>query len=174
MGARSLKGIQRIMVVGCPGSGKSTFSQSLSKILDLPVIHLDSHFWSPGWVQTNPADWNRRVEELANQPRWVMDGNYSKSWPVRVPRAEAVIWLNMRFFRCISNVLRRWRAYSGTPRPDMAEGCPEKVDWRFLAFIADWHLKNRRRVLSRIAEIRPDLQPVVLKSFREMATFLDN
>jgi adenylate kinase family enzyme len=68
--------MRRVLVIGSGGAGKSTFSVALGKRLELPVIHLDAHFWRPGWVETPKPEWRERVAQLAARDAWVMDGNY--------------------------------------------------------------------------------------------------
>ncbi len=65
----------RVLVVGSGGAGKSTVSWIIADHTGLPVIHLDAHYWRPGWRPTPVPDWRRQVRELIEQPAWVMDGN---------------------------------------------------------------------------------------------------
>ena len=78
----------------------------MAEILDLPVIHLDRHFWKPGWVEPDKSEWAQRVVELASDGEWVMDGNYGGSIHLRLPRAEAAVLLDFPVWQCISRWLR--------------------------------------------------------------------
>ncbi|WP_042209584.1 P-loop NTPase family protein, partial [Paenibacillus durus] len=71
--------MNRILVIGSGGSGKSTLSQKLSKILNIPVIHLDAHFWNANWVPTPNDEWDQIVEKFTNEDQWIIDGNYSRT-----------------------------------------------------------------------------------------------
>jgi adenylate kinase family enzyme len=66
---------RRVLVVGCAGAGKTTFSRRLAAKLKLPAIHLDFHFWRPGWQAPKRQDWRDRLTALAAMPDWVMEGN---------------------------------------------------------------------------------------------------
>ena len=64
------------MIVGAGGAGKSRLAREMAELLDLPIIHLDRHFWNPGWVEPDRKGWRRKVVELSSRDAWVMDGNY--------------------------------------------------------------------------------------------------
>ncbi len=86
--------MQRISVVGSPGSGKSTLSRALAGRLGLPHVELDAIHHQPGWVPLPAEEYRRRVAELAARDRWVVDGNYSAVRPLVWARADTVIWLD--------------------------------------------------------------------------------
>ena len=69
--------MQRILVMGSSGSGKSTFARRLSDITGIPVVSLDALFWKPGWMPSDAAEFGQRVAEVTRQPRWIMDGDYT-------------------------------------------------------------------------------------------------
>ena len=87
--------MQRILVIGSSGTGKSTLARAMGPRLGLPVIHLDQEYWQPGWVQPDNAAWLERVAALAAREAWVMDGNYSGTFGQRIPRAQAIVWLDL-------------------------------------------------------------------------------
>jgi adenylate kinase family enzyme len=75
--------VERVLVIGGPGAGKSTLAARLGAALGLPVVHLDAHFWRPGWQESPRPEWAARVAELAAAERWVMDGHYAGTLAVR-------------------------------------------------------------------------------------------
>lgn len=87
--------MQRILVLGCAGAGKSTVARALGARYGLPVVHLDRHYWRPGWVAPSETDWRAEVERLAASPHWVMDGNYSGTMPQRATHANAIVFLDI-------------------------------------------------------------------------------
>ena len=140
--------MQRVLVIGISGAGKSTFSRALANTTGLPLIHLDKEFWQPGCVQTPRPEWRAKVGELAARERWIMDGNYDSSLDLRLPRADTVLWFDYPMLRCLRRAM--WRAVTtyGRVRPDMAEGCPERIDLEFLRYIWTFNAKQRPRVVA--------------------------
>jgi adenylate kinase family enzyme len=135
--------MNRVLVVGCAGAGKSTFARRLAGISGLPVIHLDRHYWQPGWVETDKVQWASRVETLIAQPAWIMDGNYGGTLAARLSRADTVIHLDMPRALCLWRVLKRTTLKHGRTRDDMTEDCPERFDWPFLQYV--WRYRRDHR-----------------------------
>ncbi|HVX31427.1 MAG TPA: hypothetical protein VHA53_13180 [Nitrolancea sp.] len=164
---------QRIQILGNSGGGKSTLARQLGEALNLPVIHLDSYFWNPGWVHTPLPEFDAKVLELARADRWVIDGNYSRTLPARVERADLVIWIDISRPRAIWRVAKRAITNYGRTRPDMGDGCPEHIDLSFFAFV--WNYPNRRGIENRqmVEDIRSAGKWVeVLKTGREVREFV--
>lgn len=136
--------MRRIMIMGPPGSGKSTLAVELGKRLNLTVVHLDSLFWNPGWVETPQAVMEQKTREIAAAERWVIDGNYTNYIEPRFARADAVIYLDFGRWHSLWRVAKRWLHYRGQTRPDLGEGCPEKLDREFITFI--WNYPKKKTV----------------------------
>jgi adenylate kinase family enzyme len=126
--------MKRVMVIGPPGSGKSTFARRLRAITRLPLHHLDQHYFRPGWQPTPKPEWQRFLTELAGREEWIMDGSYDSSFPIRMPRADTILWLDIPRRIAFPRILKRIAAGYGRTRADLAPGCPERIDWEFLAF----------------------------------------
>jgi adenylate kinase family enzyme len=109
-----LRQARRILVLGSPGSGKTLLSTALSRQLGLELLRLDDFFWRPGRVRLPTDEWRVRVAELANRPCWVMDGTYEASLDLRLPAADATIFIQSSRWICLWRVvtrrlLSRWR-----------------------------------------------------------------
>jgi adenylate kinase family enzyme len=125
----------------------------LGRVLALPVVHLDRHFWRPGWVEPDRVEWLAQVEELSRADGWIMDGNYSGTLEARLPRAEIAVLLDPPVWTCLGGVVRRAIRHWGEVRPDLAEGCPEHLpDMQFLWYVWSYRRRSRPRVLQRIAD----------------------
>lgn len=98
---------QRINVVGTSGSGKSTFSQQLAQTLNLPHIEMDKLFWGPNWTEPSNEEFFPKLEKILAQDGWILDGNYSRTIPVKWPRTQAVIWLDMPFSTTVTQAIKR-------------------------------------------------------------------
>jgi len=140
----------RVLVVGSGGAGKSTVSRIIAAHTGLPVIHLDAHYWRPGWRPTPVPDWRQQVRELIEQPTWVMDGNFTSTLDLRLPAADTVVFLDLPRRVTIPRALRRGLRWHGRVRPDMAPGCPERVTWKFLRWMWRFPRGGRRRLLTAI------------------------
>jgi adenylate kinase family enzyme len=145
--------MERILVIGSGGSGKTTVALKIAERLGLPLVHLDTLYWRPGWTPTPSQEWARVVAELVAQPRWVMDGNYGGTLDVRLAACDTVVFLDLPTRVCLWRVLKRAAHYRGRTRPDVAPGCPEKFTWEFVAWI--WTYRNRRRprILERLRHL---------------------
>lgn len=142
--------MQRIMVVGSPGAGKSTFARTLADKLDLPLIHLDAEYWRSGWVEPPPAEWQAKLETLIAHESWVIDGNYGSSMDRRLARADTAIWLDYPTRVSLARAIGRVWRHRGRTRPDMAEGCVERFDLSFLRYIASFRRMKRPAIVRRL------------------------
>lgn len=140
------------MVIGHPGAGKSTLARELSRILKLPIIHLDREYWRPGWVMLDDSEWDDRAAALAGRERWIMDGSYDRTLHIRLPRADVVILLDFPRLLSTSRVIKRMLTNLGEVRPDMADGCPEKFELSFLKFVWNYHRDRMPTVKERIGK----------------------
>jgi adenylate kinase family enzyme len=172
-GARALLGVRRVVVIGSGGAGKSTLASRLGTYLRLPVVHLDKFYWMPGWVPPDPADWDRRLSQLLAGPQWIMDGNYCASLSRRLRAADAVVFLDFPRLPCVLGALRRSVSTFGTTRPEMAAGCEERVSWRFMRWVWRFPTETRPAVVQVLSETLNPLEVVVLRSRREVQSFLN-
>ena len=93
--------MERIVIIGCGGAGKSTLARQLGEKLDLPVVHLDGIFWLPGWVEMDRDEFDRRVREEMAKEIWIIDGNYNRTMPERIARCDTVIYLDFSRIKCL-------------------------------------------------------------------------
>jgi len=168
-----LRGRRRVLVLGCGGSGKSTLARQLGDRLALPVVHLDIHYWSFGWKPTPEAEWQERVRRLAAADAWVMDGNYSASLETRLARCDAVVFLDLPRWVCILSVLLRWCRYRFAARPDLPEGCPEKIDLEFLSWVWSFQRRSRQKVLDALERLRPGVEVLQLRQRSQTRALLE-
>jgi len=137
--------MKKIIVLGSGGSGKSTFAQKLSQKLGLPLIVLDQHYWSPGWISPPKKDWRNKVSELVKKDQWIMDGNYKSTFDIRFPASDTIIWLNRNRFLCCWRVIKRRLL---NDRVDKLDGCNEKVDLQFFKWVL-WDYPTKGRKMTR-------------------------
>jgi len=164
--------MRRVLVIGISGAGKSTFARRLAAKTGLPLVHLDAEFWQPGWKVMPRSAWRLKVAELVARDSWIMDGNYGATLDLRLPRADSVFWFDYARGICLWRAVWRVATTYRRVRPDMAEGCPERLDWEFLRFIWDFNGKSRPQIVSMLAEYGRHLEPIVFRRDRDARRFL--
>jgi adenylate kinase family enzyme len=145
---------RRILVLGCSGAGKSTLSRRLGAALGLPVIHLDQLYWNTGWVECSDEEMRAKVAAVVATDAWVIDGNYSRFLPERIPRADTIVFLDIPRIICLASVLKRVAQTYGRTRADMAPGCPEKFDLEFFSWIWGYPKRSRPGILALLEQRR--------------------
>ncbi len=150
--------MQRVLVMGSSGSGKSTFARRLSEMIGVPFVSLDALYWKPGWVASDNAEFDERVTEIARQPQWVMDGNYTRygAGELRRHSSDTVIWFDLPRRTCMLGIMRRVAGSYGKVRPEMAEGCPEKFDFEFFHYVWTYRRQQRPKLLKYFEGLRAD------------------
>ena len=156
--------LQKILVIGCCGAGKSTFSKKLQSILNLELIHLDQYYHKPNWEETKQEEWEKIVNSLVQKPSWIMDGNYSGTMDVRIKSADTIIYLDYPTLKCFWRVIIRILKYHGVARSDMANGCKEQFDLEFLHFVATFNYKNRIGIIEKLNLIKNEKKVYILKT----------
>jgi len=103
-----------------------------------------------------------------------MDGNFGGTLEPRLLHADTVIPLDFSRFRCLYRIIKRWIQYRGRSRPDMASGCPEKMDWQFLNWVWSYPACERPSVLDKIAQNSTGKRIVILRNPREIRLFVES
>jgi adenylate kinase family enzyme len=163
--------MNRVAVIGCSGSGKSTLSRELGARLNIPVIHLDCVFWQPGWIEPPREEFAANVRKVVAGEHWILDGNYGNTQHIVLPAADTIVWLDLPRRVCMWRVIKRLIMYFGRNRPDLAEGCPEKVDFEFLEYVWNFPTDSRPRMMSRLARRRADQTLIILRDAADVSRF---
>ena len=162
----------KILILGCCGSGKSTFAIQLSEKTGIPAIHLDQLFWKPGWVESSKPEFDQTLLAALDRPEWIIDGNYSRTLPQRLRACDRVFLFRLPRRVCLCGILRRYLRYHGRTRPDMTGGCPEQLDGEFLRYT--WNFEKTQGEKLRNL-IRDSGKPcTVFRSRRQADKYLNN
>ncbi len=159
--------LHRVLVIGSPGAGKSTFSQALARRTSLPPTHLGAESWRPGWVRPPTNEWEASVRALIAPDAWILDGNYTSTVLLRSARADTVVVLDVPRWLCLYRAVRR--AWSGR-RPDRLDLGREPLDLEFLRFIWSFPAVQQRQLAG--LERLPDLRLVRLRSGAQARAWL--
>jgi adenylate kinase family enzyme len=148
--------MNKIVIIGSPGAGKSTFAQQLGAILGIKVIHLDRYFFEPGlnWKEYPRQD-RIRIEQrlIAGKDRWIIEGSYLSSSDYRLQMADTIIALDMPRLLCLWQAFCRRFWYQGL-RPDLPENCNDRLRIFYILKILIFPHRGRKLLLSKIDEIK--------------------
>lgn len=166
--------MDRIAIIGCGGSGKTVLARHLGTRLGLEVVNLDTLYYDDGWNPTPPEKFAAIQRELVAADRWLIEGNYASSMPIRLARADTVIFLDLPARTCLWGIAqRRWR-YRGGQHTD---GVYDRITWSFIRYVLGYRRSMRPRVTALVAEHGPHVRFIQLTSRRQanqLLTRLDN
>jgi adenylate kinase family enzyme len=164
--------MKKVAVIGCGGAGKSTFSRILSEVLNIPVYHLDKLNWKPGWIPTPKDEWDNLMKNLVSEEEWIIDGNYGRTLDTRLNNADTIVFLNMPMYLCIFRIVKRRFMYHGKSRPDMDEGCPEKLDINFIKWVWGYNKNQKPRILKKLNKLPNKKKVIIFNSSSEVDKFI--
>ena len=164
--------MERIIIIGCGGAGKSTLARKLGEKTGIPVVHLDQIWWAPGhWKHLEREEFDRRLMEEVEKPRWILDGNFNRTLEVRLEKCDTVIYLDFSRMACLRSWMGRVIKNWGHARADMAEGCTEWFDPEMARWIWRFNRDNRQRYYGLLGGLEGK-QVYILKNRREVERFL--
>ena len=158
----------RILILGCPGSGKSTLARALAARTGLPLVHLDNIWWRADGTHIPREDFDRALDGLLRGEQWIMDGDYSRTYEVRIRAADTVIFLDYPESVCMDGI----RARVGQPRPHMP-WAETALDPELVALVKNYRRDQRPQVLSLLQRY-PDKQSLIFTSREEAARWLSD
>lgn len=160
--------MQKVIVIGCPGSGKSTFSRALHNITGVSLYHLDMLYWNADRTTVSKEVFRARLAEIIAKDSWIIDGNYGSTMELRLQACDTVFFLDYPLEVCLEGVLSR-RGKERTDMPWME--APDEVDEEFIEFIKNYNSENRPEVMTLLKQYA-DKEIIIFKSRDEAETFL--
>lgn len=143
--------LKRIVIIGCPGSGKSTFARKLQKTLGLPLYYLDMLNWNADGTTVPREVFRQRLDEVIERDEWIIDGNYGSTMERRIKACDTIIFLDFSLEVCLDGI----RTRKGKIRPDMPwVEEPDREDEAFLAFIQNYASESRPKVMELLDKYR--------------------
>lgn len=162
----------KMNVFGPPGSGKSTLAGDIGALLDIHVVHLDSLGWNPNWILASRDEFAERLECLKEHDSYVVDGNWTKTIDLRVADLDTLIYIDVPTRISLFRIIKRYFQNRGTTRPDMKEGCPDKLDFEFIKYTFLFNKNKRNCLLEMINSHNNDKEIIILKSQSDKKEFL--
>jgi adenylate kinase family enzyme len=155
--------VQKVAIVGCGGSGKSHLARQLGAILGAPVTHLDAVYFDDEWNAPPMEKFAAAQRDLVAEPRWVIDGNYNSTLPIRLEACDTVVLMD------ISTPAALWGVFSRQIRHGVGHkgnGVHNRITWNVIKYVATYRRKMRPRVTAKVSEHAADHADVVLLTSR--------
>lgn len=159
--------MNRVIIIGPGGAGKSTFSRKLAEITKLPLYNLDNIYWKENKEHITREEFNEKLEEILKKDKWIIDGDYGRTYEIRIKFADTIYFLDYSLETCLNGVSSR----IGTKRED----CPfieTEFDEEFREWIINWP-KNKRPIVIDLLEKYNDKNIIIFKNRKESEEYLN-
>ena len=160
--------MKKMIVIGCPGSGKTTFAERLNKITSIPLYHLDAIWHKPDKTHISREDFDQAISEIFNTSEWIIDGNYNRTIEMRLLECDTVFLFDLPTEVCIQGATDRL----GKERYDLP-WLETELDPSFRQFIVDFPNDSLPRIYELIEKHGKDKEVVVFKSREDVDDFLE-
>ena len=164
----NIKSMKRIMIIGPAGAGKSELSKKINKITKLPLYHLDNIFWNSDKTHLSPEEFDLKLKEILETDEWIIDGNYSRTYEMRIEKADTIIFLNYPLEVCLDGVNSR----IGKQRDDLP-WIEEEFDPEFKKWIINWFKDELPKTKEILEKYKKNKNVVILESREEAIRFLE-
>ena len=159
--------MKKIIVIGCPGSGKSTFSKALHKIIGIPLYILHLIFWNNDKTNDTNSVLIEKISDITNTEDWIIDGNYSSTMELRMKECDTVIFLDYHVEVCLSGINER----KGKSRSDMPWFESDEQDAEFIDYIKNFSSQSRPQIMELLKKYSSK-NIFIFKSRQEADEFL--
>ena len=166
--------MERILIIGNAGAGKSTFAKKLAEKSELPLVHLDRLFWSGNWEHLSREEFDKALQMELEKPRWIIDGNFNRTLPHRLQYCDTVFFFDLPALTCLAGILKRVFTNYGKTREDMGGNCPEYFDSQKLELcrhVLSFNKQHRKNYHELLAKVQ-DVNVIVFRSRRQADRFL--
>jgi adenylate kinase family enzyme len=162
--------MERIAIIGCGGSGKSHVARVLADRLGITPVHLDVVYYDKEWKPLDQGTFAALQRDLVAASRWIIDGNYASTLPIRLEAADTVIFLDLPGWACLWGILQRRLRHGGGQH--QAIGVYDRITWGFIRYILGYRKKMAPRVRASVASHAGQAQVTVLRSRAAVRRYL--
>ena len=169
--------MNRIVILGNSGTGKSTLARELSGLLNIPVYHTDKIYHTTQWPDNESEKikiWEDKLKKPLSESSWIFDGGNRRMLDLKLSRADTVIFLDYNRLISFQHLLKRRFMYRNTKRPDMPDDWQEKIDLKFWKLVWNFNKKYRPGIIEAIDRHRGELDVYVFKSQRQTKAFVNS
>ena len=159
--------MKKVIVIGCPGSGKSTISRALHNKTGIPLYHLDMMYWNADKTTVEKSVFLERLSAVLEKDEWIIDGNYGSTMELRMAACDTVIFLDYPLDVCLDGIKER----RGKPRSDMP-WIETEEDAEFIEFIKNYEEQQKPKVLELLKK-HSDKNIIIFKSREQADAFLN-
>lgn len=159
--------MQKVIVIGCPGSGKTTFAEKLNNITGLPLYHLDAIWHKPDKTHISREDFDKSISEIFNTSEWIIDGNYSRTIEMRLRQCDTVFLFDLPTEVCIKGATERL----GKDRYDLP-WIEKELSSSFRQSIEEFPRNSLPRIYDLIEKYNNGKQVIVFRSREEADDFI--
>jgi adenylate kinase family enzyme len=162
--------VERIAIIGCGGSGKSHLARTLGTRLGIMPVHLDALYYDQDWKPLDQEAFADLQRDLVAAPRWIIDGNYAATLPIRLVAADTVIFLDLPGWACLWGIFQRRLRHGGGQHQVI--GVYDRITWNFIRYILGYRGQMAPRVRALIAGHAGNAQVTVLRSRAAVRRYL--
>lgn len=159
--------MKKVIVIGCPGSGKTTFAEKLNKLTGLPLYYLDAIWHKPDKTHIPREEFDRRISEIFAAPEWIIDGNYSRTIEMRLKECDTVFLFDLPTEVCLQGATER----IGKGRYDLP-WIEKELDPEFEGFIKEFPKTTLPQIYELLEKYKKEKQVIVFKSRKDADEFL--
>lgn len=159
---------KRIIIIGCPGSGKSTLSTKLSNILHINVVHLDKLYWKENWRSVDDKEFDKLLLKELHKKSWIIDGNYSRTLSQRIKSCDLIIYLNLSSKVCLNSYISR--VNNNGNKGFITDKCEEKLDNEFIQYIKEFNKLHKKENMRLLKECQKPY--IIFSSRKEVNSFI--
>lgn len=159
--------MKKVIVIGCPGSGKTTFAEKLNKLTGLPLYYLDAVWHKPDKTHITREEFDRRISEVFATPEWIIDGNYNRTIETRLQQCDTVFLFDLPAEVCIQGATDRL----GKGRYDLP-WIEKELDPEFEVFIRDFSKTSLPKIYELLEKYKNKVQVIIFKSREEADEYI--